>query len=254
MLRVAKVKSTGALLALLGVCAFSGTFTYRALAGREAVGAAAVHAAPVRAARAPAPRDKTKPADAGSTEPAGVPLVARLVGAKDSYTLDLGGLSAEDFRKQIENLGKARPAIGGPAFPPSPKVDLKLELKNTGKEEIKVQARGNANKLTLDLKGPGVLYAPIRIQNFIPIRRPPEVLTLAPGETVTLEEVPTLAIPKPGTGSQAYWAAPGQYTLTVDYILGVSPAPEKTRDMGDGFGQVTIHSAPIKLKVVEAKK
>jgi hypothetical protein len=133
-------------------------------------------------------------------------------------------------------------------------VDLKLELTNTGKEEIKVQARGNANKLTLDLKGPGVLFAPVVVQNFLPIRKPPVVLTIAPGETVTLTEVATLAYPKPGTGSQAYWTAPGQYTLTVDYILGVSPAPEKTRDMGEGFGQVIVHSAPIKLKVIEAKK
>jgi RNA polymerase sigma factor (sigma-70 family) len=256
MMRVAKVKSTGALLALLGVCAFSGTFTYRALAGRETVGSAAVHAAPVRLARAPAPKDKTKkPAEAGSTEPAGVPLAARLIGAKDSYTLDLGGLSAEDFHKQIENFAKApRLPVGGPRHPDTPKVDLKLELTNTGKEELKVRVRGNINNLKLDLKGPGVVNVPLLSRRLLANRQPPEILTLAPGKTVTLSEIPTLEFLKTAGTTKVYWTARGQYTLTVDYNLEVSPAPDKTGDASDGFGRVTVHSAPIQLNVVEAKK
>jgi hypothetical protein len=249
---VGKIKVAAALLALLGVCAFSGAFTYKALASRPGE----ARLAPVPTEKAPVPEDKdksdTKP-EVGSTEPAGVLLTARLVGAKESYTIDIGGMTPDEFRKFLADASKA-PRGPGPRFPASPQVDLKLELTNTGKEEVKVQVRGNANKLTLDLKGPGVVYAPIVPQNFLPVRRPPEVLTIAPGKTVTLSDVPTLAFPKPGTGSQAYWTTPGEYKLTVDYILGVSPAPAGAQDVGDGFGQVIVHTAPLALKVVEAKK
>jgi hypothetical protein len=253
---VSKIKGAAALLALLGVCAFSGVFTYNALAGREAGRSGEARLAPVPQDKDKAAQDKDKAdkkPDTGSTEPAGVALTARLVGAKESYTLDLGGMTAEEFRKSIGDA-KAGPSRPGTRFPASPQVDLKLELTNTGKEEVKVQVRGNANKLTLDLKGPGAFYAPVVIQNFIPVRRPPEVLTVAPGKTVTITDMQTLGFPKPGTGSQAYWTAPGEYTLTVDYILGVSPAPAGAQDVGEGFGQVTVHTAPITLKVVEGKK
>jgi RNA polymerase sigma factor (sigma-70 family) len=244
----AKVKVAAALAALLGVFAFSGVFTYNALAGREPSRQVQSRLTPVR----PDAKDADKkPADAGSTEPAGVPLTARLVGAKDSYTLDLGGKTADEFRKQFpEGKGPVKP---GTRLPDSPKVDLKLELTNTGKEEIKVQVRGSENKLTLDLKGPGVVFAPFVVQNFLPVRRPPEVVTIAPGKTVTVTDVPTLAFPKPGTGSRAYWTAPGKYTLTVDYVLGVSPAPKGAKE-ANGFGQVIIHSAPLTLNVVEKKE
>jgi RNA polymerase sigma factor (sigma-70 family) len=252
----AKVKVVAALLAVLGVCAFSGVFTYGVLAGREPGRTSEARTAPQDKDKAPQDKDKEKSdkkADTGSTEPAGVSLTAKLVGAKESYTLDIGGMSAEEFRKFVNDSAKG-PRGGRSPFPASPQVDLKLELTNTGKEEIKVQVRGNANKTTLDLKGTGAFYAPIIPQNFLPVRKPPEVITIAPGKSITLTEIPTLAFPKPGTGSQAYWTAPGEYTLVVDYILGVSPVPEGTKDAGDGFGPVTIHSAPLTLKVVEPKK
>jgi RNA polymerase sigma factor (sigma-70 family) len=253
-MQFAKVKFIGALVAMLGVCVFSSVFAYRALAGREPVRPVEARRAPVpsRTEKAPAGSDKKPGAAVGSTEPAGVPLVARLIGVKNSYTLDLGGKSAKDFKAEIDAIAK-RP-LGARRYPAAPQVDLKLELTNTSKKEIKVQVRGNANKLTLDLKGPGVVYAPVVIQNFLPIRRPPVVLTIAPGKSVTIDDMPTLGFPKPGTGSRAYWTTAGNYTLTVDYILGVSPAPAGTKDAGDGFGQVIIHTAPTPLKVVEAKK
>ncbi len=255
-MKVSRIKLFGALFGLLAVCAFSSVFTYSALAGRDPGRAPRVSPAPVVPVKAPVPeekdKDKDKKADVASTEPAGVTLEAKLTGAKESYKFDLGGQSAEEFKKMMDDAAKA-PRRPGTRFPPSPTVDLKLELTNTGKEEVKVRIRGNENKLTGELKGPGVVYAPIVPQNFLPVRKPPEVVTIAPGKSITLTDVQTLAILKPGTGSQAYWTAPGEYTLTVDYNLGVSPAPEKARDLGNGFGEVKVHSAPLKLKVVEAK-
>lgn len=251
-MKFGKIKVLGGLLALLGVCVFSGVFTYRVVAGREPVAAAQTRPAQAPENKTTQKTGNKRDTGAPSTEPPGLPLAARLVGAREAYPLDLGGMTPEAFRKKIADAGAGprRPGPAGRRFPASPKVDLKLELTNTGKETVKVQVRGNANKLTLDLKGPGAFYAPIVVQNFLPIRRPPQVLTVAPGQTVTITDVPTLAFPKPGTGSQAYWTTPGDYRLTVDYVLGVSPAPAGTRDVGDGFGEVIVHTAPITLKVV----
>jgi hypothetical protein len=188
----------------------------------------------------------------GRTEPAGVAMEARLTGARDFYTLDLGGQSADEFRKRLAYAPR-RPGIGGAALPPSPEVDLRLEVTNTGREEVRIRIRGDANLLTLDLNGPGAVYAPLSALAVQPIRRPAEVVVVVPGQTVVVAEVPTLAFPKPDVGSQAYWTAPGEYRLGVSYLLDVSPAPEGAPDGGDGFGQVTVHSALITLKVVEAK-
>jgi RNA polymerase sigma factor (sigma-70 family) len=257
-MKLSRIKLFGALLGLLGVCAFSSVFTYSALAGRDPAHSPRFSSAPVVLVKAPVPqekekdKDKDKKAETASTDPAGVTLEVKLTGAKESYKLDLGGMSAEEFKKMMDDLAKP-PRRPGTRYPASPTVDLKLELTNTGKEEIKVQIRGNENKLTGELKGPTVVYAPIVPQNFLPIRRPPEVVTIAPGKSITITEIPTLAILKPGTGSQAYWTTAGEYTLTVDYNLGVSPSPEKAKDLGNGFGEVKVHSAPITLKVVEAK-
>jgi RNA polymerase sigma factor (sigma-70 family) len=242
---VAKLKVLGALLAIVGVCAFSGIGIYRAFAAHGPASTSVPADSAVR--------DTRKPDAIALTEPAGVPLAARLVGARDSYTLDLGGLSPQQFREHVEALAGARPAPGRPRLPESPKVGLRLELTNVGKEALKVAVRSNANRLTLDLQGPGAFYAPQIVEAVAPIRRPPEVVTIAPGQTITAAEVPDLAFPKPGVGTRAYWTEPGQYTLKVDYVVGVSPAPDKTESFSEGFGQVIVHSAPIVLKVVTAK-
>jgi hypothetical protein len=180
-----------------------------------------------------------------------VPLTARLVGARESYTLDLGGKTAEEFRKLL-----LPPAAGQDPnktiYPASPKVGLKLELTNTSKEEIKIRIAG-PNYLTLDLKGPGTAYAPFVLRQRTLLLPRPRIITLAPGKTITLADIPTLALPRLDKGSQAYWTAPGKYTLVIDSWLGVSPAPPKSRDLGNGFGHVVVHSAPVTLKVVAPK-
>ena len=256
VMKWSRIKIVGVLLAVLSVCTFSSVFTYRAVAGREP--GRPVASAPVKppvTEGKDADKGKDKKADVASTDPAGVTLEAKLTGAKESYKLDIGGMTPEEFKKFIDDIAKGprRPGPGGARYPASPEVGLKLELTNTGKEGVKVQLRGNENKLTLDLQGDGAMYAPVVIQNFLPVRKPPEVVTVAPGKTITITEVQSLAFPKPGVGSQAYFTKAGEYTLTVDYILGVSPIPAKAEDKGDGFATVKVHTAPIKLKVVEAK-
>ena len=120
-MKLSRIKLIGALLGLLGVCAFSSVFTFSAMAGRDPAHAARFSSAPVVPVKAPVPqdkdKDKDKKADAASTDPAGVTLEAKLTGAKESYKLDLGGMSAEEFKKMMDGLAK-RAAGPARAFPP----------------------------------------------------------------------------------------------------------------------------------------
>jgi RNA polymerase sigma factor (sigma-70 family) len=239
---LSKAQLIGAVVGLLGLCALSVVVVHYVIAGRG----------PGPATRHTIPWEQIyREANTGRTEPAGVRLTAQVVGARDFYTLDLGGLLAEEFRKRL-GYGPQRPGVGGGALPPSPEVGLRLEMTNTGKEEVRIRVRGDSNKLTIDLKGPGAVYASLTGMVVAPIRREPEILVVAPGQTVVVADTATLAFPKPDVGSQAYWTAPGEYRLTVSYLVDLSPAPDKAPYAGGGFGQVTVHSAPITLKVVEA--
>lgn len=243
-----KLKMMAAVLAC--ACGLGGIGTYLALTWR------AIPAVPEQGHTAPVAENGQRASDREArTRPVGVPLVARLIGMRQAHVLDLGGLTADEFRRQVEQIAGAvrRPGLGGPQLPASPEVGLKLELTNTGKEELRVEVGGSQNQLSVDLQGPGAFYAPPMVAGIAPIQRPSSVLTIAPGATVIAADVPNLAFPKPGVGTRAYWTAPGDYRLAVEYVVGVSPPPDKTEPFGEGFGTVTVRTAPVLLKVIAAK-
>src|SRR5262245_10202401 len=75
------------------------------------------------------PVPDAEPMKKGRTEPPGVALEARLLVKKDTYVLDLGGKTAEEFRqvlKQVRSISQ---------YPPVPALDLELELRNTSDKE-----------------------------------------------------------------------------------------------------------------------
>jgi hypothetical protein len=200
--------------------------------------AAAVFAAAAVAAQEP----QEKAARAKSTPP-GAAVEARLVAGKATYPLDLAGLSAEDYRKQVKDSVKG----GGPQ---PPKVDLTLELINTSDKDVEVRVGGTANEIKLDLKGPGaetVAFKGPQPRFMIA----PKTITLAPGKS---EKVPikSLKYGRRNLTDGAYWTAAGEYTLAASYQTTMRPAPEGATVGGDGFGAVTLTSAPIKIQV-EAK-
>jgi RNA polymerase sigma factor (sigma-70 family) len=239
--RCSKAPLIGAVLAFLVGCALLAVLFFSLTAGRHP---------PLPASRTVSREKARRALTPEGTQPPGVALATRLVGARDFYTLDLGGLSATEFRRQLAYA--RRPGFRRPTLPPSPRVGLRLEVTNTGKEEVRIRTQGLANTLTLELEGPGAVYAPFTALALQPIRRPTEVV-VAPGKTALLAEVPTLAFPWPGVGSRAYWTAPGKYRLMAGYRLHLSPAPRGAPDAGDGFGQVLVYSAPTTLQVVEPR-
>jgi len=185
--------------------------------------------------------------DAGKTDPAGVPLEARLVAKMDTYTLDLGGKTAKEFRKLLDDEKITR------RFPEPPKVDLALEFKNTGKEEIKFRIGPDGAEPMLELKGEG--SATVDLGPNLSGRRSiePKVITLGPAKTYEwpIENLKSLSFTRPQ--HQSYWTEAGEHTVTADVMTQVSPVPKGAKDKGDGFADVKIISAPLKVKVVESK-
>jgi hypothetical protein len=184
---------------------------------------------------APAQQEKSAPGKGG-------PVAARLVADKSTYQLDLAGLSGEEYRKRVQDS-----AAGGPGVP-APKVSLALELVNTGDKDVEVRYGGTRNVLTLDLKGPGAETIAFRGRLQPRFLIAPKTVTLAPGKSVRVP-ISSLAFGLRGLTHAAYWTAPGAYTLAAGYEAAIRPAPAGGRDAGDGFGAVTLTTAPIKLKV-----
>ena len=177
---------------------------------------------------------------AGLAAAADAPLEATLDGTT-KYTLDLGGQTADEFTKSLK----------GDKVPPSPKVDLKLVLKNTSKEDIQVWTAGDPVVVTFTLKGKGAESAKPRLA-FTQVFRLPKAVTVEAGKKGGLP----INLPPGGFRGASefnYWTQPGEYELTATITTGVSPKPKGADDAGDGFGQVSVASKPLKITVEEKK-
>jgi RNA polymerase sigma factor (sigma-70 family) len=191
---------------------------------------------------------KEKDNDRGKTEPATAPLEARLVAKQDTYTLDRGGQSAEQYAKKARDAAEA----GNPL--PTPRVQLTLELRNTGDKEVKILVGGDGSRVMLDLQGPGAVSVRPNIPTTAIYLRP-DVVAIAPGKSHVLT-LPNLSFGQRGSGDMAYWTRPGGYTLTATFHTMISPLPKGTKEapsMHPGFGRVAATSAPIRLTVIEKK-
>jgi hypothetical protein len=184
----------------------------------------------------------------GKSDPPGVALEARLVAKKESYALDFGGNTPEQFRKLLQT---------GP-YPGAPQVDAVLEFRTTGDREITFLVGGTNPDipLLLRLDGPGAVNKTLpsflsKMASF-----PPKQVALAPGKPYLLP-IKSLRTNNVGRqGSASYWTGPGQYRLTATYRTAVSPAPAGTKEWPryKGFGTVTLTSSPLRLKVTKAEQ
>jgi hypothetical protein len=200
-----------------------------------------------------------EPEDKGKVDPPGTPLEARLIVKKAEYVLDRKGQTAEEYQK----AATTRPLLVD--------VDLVLELRNTSDKPITIwiagdyrqevsQKGGDYVTLTLDLQGPGAVSATVTQRYTRPATPPPTLGKIDPGKSFVLP-ITSLAYGTHGVATfvaqRACWTAPGEYTLTATFKTAVSPAPPGSKEAKwahfDG-GLVTVTSAPVKLKVVEADK
>jgi hypothetical protein len=161
------------------------------------------------------------------------------------YTLNTGGLSAEDYRKRAENEAKRGKPLAVPM------VDLAIEIKNTSDKPVQVWTSGDPVVLTLTLKGKGVLNLDAALA-FTQEFRLPKSAEIPAGKSFVIP-LKSLTSGFRGRSHVSYWTEPGDYELVAKLKTGVSPAPKGAKEGMDGFGVVTLTSAPFKLTVEEKK-
>lgn len=200
-----------------------------------ALGAPALSAPPPEA-----PKDD--PANP-STEPKGVRVELKLVNAAlEAYDLNTRGDRPFEFQEKI------REAIKTGALPFPTQVEMELEIKNTGTSSLKVWVAGDATVLKLDLQGNGA----ITVDRKLPPPRgvvPPTAVTIAPGKS---HRIPLTQLAH-GARNEAFYTyitETGLYHLSATFRTAVSPAPQGTKEVKPGYGEVILKSAPISFRVI----
>jgi hypothetical protein len=165
------------------------------------------------------------------------PLRAQLLANQDTYELDLGHKTAEEFNTLVES-GRRQP---------TPKVDLAFQLRNTGSQPVSIRTSGYWDVLDLHLLGDnGLNYQQSIGQTGVqPFER---TVSLAPGETYSF---PVTSLNT--RNSRAYWLLPGEYTICASCLIWVSPPPAGKEAGADGFALVDFRAAPVKVKVKAAR-
>jgi len=189
-----------------------------------------------------------KKAEKPKTDPEGTPLELTITGKTTKYTLDTGGLSVAEFQKQVEEAVKGK---GKVRFPAAPAVDLAVEIKNTSDKPVKVWTKGDPVVLTLDLKGKGAVNTD-RLGPMTLEFRLPQAVEIEAGKTTSIP-VKSLVSGIRGVTRYSFWTEPGDYELVATLKTGMNPAPKGAKEGMDGFGMVTLTSAPLKLTVEEKK-
>ncbi|MBX9625834.1 MAG: hypothetical protein K2X82_18685 [Gemmataceae bacterium] len=184
--------------------------------------------------------------DGPKADPKGTPLELSITGKKTAYTLDRGGLSAAEYLEKLAAANKA-----GEKMPDPPAVELAVEIKNTSDKPVTVWVKGDPFDLSLELKGKGAVNAAPPLA-FTREFRTPEGVEIAPGKTHSIP-LKSLMSGFRGMSKFAYWTTAGDYELVATLKTGVSPAPADAKDAGEGYGQVTLTSAPFKLTVEDKK-
>lgn len=184
------------------------------------------------------PRDEKPRA---STEPDDLPIELSLEGDATQWELDSRGDPAFKFQENIR-IGEKSGRLLSPT-----RCELDLVIKNKGKTSIKIWIGGDGTLLGLDLKGPGAITLDTKVKPE-PGKIPAEIVTIAPGQ---LHRIPLTSLSH-GRRLEAkftYISEIGNYRLAATFKTAVSPAPEKSRDVAPGFGEVILKSAPIEFRV-----
>lgn len=175
-----------------------------------------------------------------STEPKGLPLELRIVGELAGWELDSRGDPATKFQEKIRAGEKSGQLVS------ATRVELELEIRNTGSSSIRIWVSGDATLLTFDLKGPGAMTADSKEPLNGTIA--PQTVTIAPGKSHRIPFT-SLAHGKRLKARHSYITEIGRYQLSATFKTGVSPAPSGSKGSSAGFGEVILKSAPIEFNV-----
>lgn len=176
-------------------------------------------------------------ASAEDKKPEG-PVTLKLIAKTDKYKFDAGGKTADEYKKELQDLAE-KSKKGELLRPPAPpKVDLVLEIKNTSKEEVTIYVGGDPNIYTFELTGGDGAVTMNSGLAFTADFRLPKAVTLAPGKSYEIA-VKQLSDGNRGASRNVYWTGPGDYKLSATYSLA---------DKDGGKGAV-LKSEPVKITV-----
>ena len=82
-------------------------------------------------------------------KPASLPVTAKLIANKKTYSLDLDGKTPEQFRETLKEAGKSG------RYPKPPAVDLTLQLTNTSDKDVTIWGSGDAVPRRAGAEGQG---------------------------------------------------------------------------------------------------
>jgi hypothetical protein len=157
---------------------------------------------------------------ARASEPQGEKDVELKIFVKNNkVSWDGNGMSPAEYKKMLDKLADDianKKRVG--KIPPPPTLEVAMVFTNKSKEEVTIYVGGDVNKYTFELKGPEVVTLP----NFGPMTldiKMPKAVTLKAGGTYEVL-VTKLSDGMRGVSRNVYWAAPGEYTLSVTYQLG----------------------------------
>lgn len=226
-------------VALLGVIALSSVVA-RPAAGQETV-------VPVKVTMA----DKKTRRGLASLP---IQIEARLIVAKTAYPLGLGGDTAEQFRKKLDDLTAAKEAIS--KYPPRPAIDAHFELKNVCKD-------ANLNNISFDVEAP--LKITLEGKGAANVSVPGPVTGPAP-KNEFVQQGKTVKVPlwwqkendpnssklrsywtepgqKAGAFLRSYWTEPGKYQFRARYVTNVMDVN------GRANWEVTLESDRVEIVV-----
>jgi len=169
-----------------------------------------------------------------------MPIELKLVLKKESYDWPYGR-GPKEFEAALQDLQKRRKQGEAVQFPSPPALDLALQITNPGTEKTTIYTEGDANVLTLTLKGPGVVTIEPGLAVTTELREP-KATVLEPGKSVEIP-VKNLADGFRRVGRYLYPTAPGEYTLSASYQLATH----------EGAKGPLLQSGEVRFKVEDKK-
>lgn len=165
-----------------------------------------------------------------------MPVELKIVVKKESIAWPYV-LGPKEFEAKLKELAKAKDA----RYPLAPSVDMVLEFKNTTKEKVTIYIEGDANMLTLAVKGPGVTTATPALA-FTTDFRLPKAVEIEPGKSHEIQ-LKGLTDGFRKASRYVYPLAPGEYTISATYQLATA----------DGGKAALLKSGEAKFKIDEPK-
>ena len=164
-------------------------------------------------------------------DPPNIPLHAELIALKGEYDLDAGDLPENSARVTNKR-----------AFPPPPKVDLELRLRNTGTEDITLPWGGST---TLALIGEGAVNTTHSGQIGAQLNDDGRKdVVLKPNQTHVIR---INDLDHDRFWSVTSWALPGDYDVYATFDVTLKPAPAGVAVDESGECRVRIHPPPVRL-------